>query len=169
MNEYYGLIPENPLKMSGVRASMIMLQNLVTCDGFHILFHRPTSIDSPNTKNENGKDRILDEYELITGNGKILNLYIDIYNDENLWIPPYGFLFENDLIYYVDDDDKIEVIIDSEFVFDFEQINMNIDKYYERKKEYEIEKNLISSWGVNFKTNNFPEQLIEIYKNRNSR
>ena len=168
MNEYYGLVPENPLKMSGVRASMTLVLNLVTCDGFHILFHRPETVLSPTLKFEDGNERILDIYELITGDGKIVNLYIDIYNEVNQWIPPYTFLFENDMIFY-ENGDEIEVIIDSEFVFEFEQINMNIDQYYERKKEYEIEKNLISSWGVNFKTNNFPAGLIEIYKNRNSR
>ena len=168
MNENYGLIPENPLKMSGVRASMIMLQNLVTCDGYHILIHRPETVLSPNLKFNDGKEKIIDQYEVISGDGKKYNLYIDIYNDDDLWIPAYRFLFENNMIFY-ENGDEIELIIDSEFVFEFEQINMNIDQYYERKKEYEIEKNLISSWGVNYKVKNFPEGLIEMYKNRNSR
>ena len=171
MNENYGLIPENPLRLSGVRASMVLLENLITKDGFHVLFHRPTTVDSPDLSSENA--RIIDQYEVISGDGKKYNLYIDIYNDENLWVPPAGFLFEflfeYDLLCYEDDGDEIEVKIEQQYVFDCEQINLDIFDFYERKKEYELEKLLDGSWGVNYKIQNFPKGLIEIYKNRNSR
>lgn len=163
MNDKYGLIPENPLRLSRVRASMTLLENLVTKDGFHILFHRPTTVLSPDLTFDDGTNRILDQFELITGDEKKFNLYIDIYNDENNWVPPAGFLFENDLIYYEDDGEEIEVEIQPEFVFDCEQLNMDIIEYFERNKKYEIEKILSSSWGVNYKLPDFPDGLIEKY------
>lgn len=169
MEENYGLIPANPLRLNGVRASMIMLQNLVTKEGFHILFHRPTTVDSPDLRSENGNARIIDQYEMITGDGKIVNLYIDIYSDENLWIPPNLFMFKFDLLYLEDDGVKIEVKIEPAYVFDCEQIGLDIFDYYERNKKFEIERILDGSCGVNFKVQNFPEGLIEIYMNRNSR
>lgn len=169
MNENYGLILENPIKMSGVRASMTLLLNLVTCDGFHILFHRPETVLSPTLKFEDGNERILDIYELITGDGKIVNLYIDIYNDENLWVPPAGFLFEYDLLCYEDDGDVIEVKIEPKYIFDCEQLNMDIFDFYERNNKFEIEKLLDGSWGVNYKIQNFPKGLIEKYKSLKSR
>lgn len=168
MKENYGLVPENALKMSGIRASMTLLENIVTKDGFHILFHRPTTVLSPTLKFDNGNERILDVYELIV-DGKKHNLYIDIYNEVNLWIPPTGFMFEFDFLYYEDDGEEIEVKIEQQYIFDCEQIGLDIFDYYERNKKFEIEKILDGSWGVNYKVNNFPEGLIEIYKNRNSR
>lgn len=168
-NVNYGLILENPLKMSTVRASMTLLKNLVTKDGFHILFHRPATALSPNLKFEDGTNRILDQYELITGDGKNYNLFVDIYNDENIWIPPANFLFEFDLLYHEEDGEEIEVEIQPEYVFDCEQINLDIVSYYERNKKFDVEKILSKSFGVNFKINIFPEQLIEKYKNKKSR
>lgn len=166
MKENYGLVPENPLKMSGVRASMTLVGNLVTKAGLHILFHRPTTVDSPDLSSENA--RIIDQYELISGDGMKYNLYIDIYNEVNLWIPPSGFMFEFDLLYY-EDDDEIEVKIEQQYVFDCEQIGLDIIDYYERNKKYEIEKILNGSMGVNYKVKNFPESLIERIKSEKSR
>lgn len=170
-NENYGLIPENPLRMSsGVRASMTLLGNLVTCDGFHILFHRPTTVDSPNLISENGNARIIDKYEIISGSGKVANLYIDIYSKENLWIPPAGFMFEFKQLFYEDDGDVIEVKIEPKYIFDCEQLNMDIFDFYERNKKFEIEKILINgSMGVNYKVSDFPKGLIEKYKSLKSR
>jgi hypothetical protein len=78
-------------------------------------------------------------------------------------------MFEIDLLYYEDDGEEIEVKIEQQYIFDCEQIGLDIFDYYERNKKFEIEKILDGSWGVNYKVNNFPEGLIEIYKNRNSR
>lgn len=169
MEENYGLIPENPLRMSGVRASMVLLENLVTKEGFHILFHRPTTVDSPDLISENGNARIIDKYEIISGNGEKYNLYIDIYNDENLWISPSLFKFEYDFLYLEDADDVIEVKIEPKYVFDCEQLNMDIFDFYERNNKFEIEKLLDGSWGVNYKIQNFPKGLIEKYKSLKSR
>jgi len=167
MDENYGLVPENALRLNCVRASMVLLENLVTKEGFHVLFHRPTTVDSPDLSSENA--RIIDQYELISGDGMKYNLYIDIYNEVNLWIPPSGFMFKFDLLYYEDDEDEIEVKIESKYVFDCELINLDIFDFYERNHQHEIEKLLDGSWGVNYKIQNFPKGLIEIYKNRNSR
>jgi hypothetical protein len=169
MKEYYGLVRENAIRLNCVSASLVLMENLITKDGYHILFHRPETVLSPTLKFDNGNERILDVYELFTGDGKKHNLYIDIYNDENLWIPPTGFMFEFDLLYYEDDGDEIEVKIEQQYIFDCEQIGLDIFDFYERNHQHEIEKILDGSWGVNYKVNNFPEQLIEIYKNRNSR
>ncbi|MFA5433736.1 MAG: hypothetical protein WC319_12845, partial [Candidatus Paceibacterota bacterium] len=129
----------------------------------------PETVLSPNLKFDNGNERILDVYELFTGDGKKHNLYIDIYNDENLWVPPAGFLFEYDLLCYEEDGDEIEVKIEQQYVFDCEQINLDIFDFYERKKEYELEKYLSESFGVNYKVKNFPESIIEKYKSLKSR
>jgi hypothetical protein len=165
--ENYGLIPANPLRLSSVKASMTLLENLVTSEGFHILFHRPTPVLSPTLKFEDGKERILDVYELLTGDGKNFSLFVDIYNDENIWVPPAGFMFEFDLLNY--DDDEIEVKIEQKYIFDCELIDLDIFDYYERNKKFDVEKILSGSWGVNFKVRDFPEGLIEKYKSQNSR
>lgn len=167
MNDNYGLFPENPLKMCGVRASMILLENLVTKEGFHVLFHRPETVLSPTLMFKDQTYRILDVYELITGDGKKYNLFIDIYNDENSWISPSLFMFEYDLLYL--EDDEIEVKIEQQYIFDCEQIGLDIFDYYERNKKFEIEKILNGSMGVNYKVKNFPESLIERIKSEKSR
>lgn len=169
MNDNYGLISENPLKLSGVRASMVLLENLITKDGFHILFHRPETVLSPSLKFDTGNEKILDVYELITGDGKKYNLFIDIYSEENHWVPPANFMFEFDLLYYEDDGEEIEVKIEQQYIFDCDQIGLDTFDYYERNKKFDVEKILSGSIGVNYKIQNFPKGLIEIYMNRNSR
>jgi hypothetical protein len=146
MEDNYGLFPENPLKMCGVRASMTLLENIVTKDGFHILFHRPTTVLSPNLKFNDGKEKIIDQYEVITGSGKVANLYIDIYSEENHWVPPSGFMFEFNMLYLEEEDCEVEVKIEPTYVFDCEQLNLDIFDYYERNKKFDFEKILNGSW-----------------------
>jgi hypothetical protein len=83
----FGKCPGNPVNLSGKTAAKKYLDHLLTDKGFHILYHRPGSL--------NDKDcAMVDHFEIITGEGKYDDLFIDTHHEMNIWVPPMGYLFD---------------------------------------------------------------------------
>jgi hypothetical protein len=72
---------ENPIQVDSIRNSLNYLNNLVTEDGYNIIYHRLGSIR---------ESKILDHYQAVDTNGRYHELYIDPYADEMMRVPPNG-------------------------------------------------------------------------------
>lgn len=89
--ERYGKSPEKPIVLSSITSSMQYLSSLVTLDGMNILYHRQGSL-SKNSK-------IIDHYEIIDGYGNYDDVYVDVYGDEDVFLPPEGYMFTNSIFF----------------------------------------------------------------------
>jgi hypothetical protein len=142
---------ENPIRVDSIRNSLKYLNNLVTEDGYNIIYHRLGSIN-------NGK--ILDHYQCVDTNGRYHELYIDSYADEMMKIPPTGFLFQSSFFDYNDIFNDTEV--DDKYVYVDEVNTENVGDYLDYLKTKPFAYKMISdSWGTNFRTN-FPEDVINM-------
>jgi hypothetical protein len=147
----YGHTIENPILVNDIQTSMDYLRNLVTDKGFHILFHRYSSIST-------GKGKPIDRYELITGDGRYDDLYISVYNEENKFIPPQGYLFESAHITWEFD----EPPIDKKYVFVNELEFHDFEALQKRNSSLPIIERVVSeSYGVNSRVKNFPYDVID--------
>lgn len=131
--EEHGKSPEYPIRLSSIESSLYYLDCLVTEKGFNILYHRAGSIY------EYGK--IIDHYELIDGEGNYDDIYIDIYAEEDLMIPPKGYLF-NATVLFADEMHIAEDCI-------LESCEGKLQDY------------LLESYGVNYRDTEFPNSLID--------
>jgi hypothetical protein len=91
MKDIFGQSPDNPIQLNSIVASRLFLDNLVSRNGNHILYHRRGSFQLK----EDGP--ILDHYEVMSSDNRYDDFYINIYNETNEWIPPDGYLFEYEL------------------------------------------------------------------------
>ena len=173
--ETYGLIPENPIRLDSEKAAMAYLNSLVTKnESHHILFHKLMSFDF---NLFDGKETTLENtsevYQICRNDETIINLFINIYSNECLWIPPASFDFEYDTICLCDS----EMTEDSEEEYSFVQVDKkyvskirsnwvvdDFEKYYPES----IEHILFRNWGVNYKTANFPHDLWTSYLKENT-
>ena len=135
---------ENPIRVDGIRNSLKYLNNLVTEDGYNIIYHRLGSIND---------GKILDHYQCVDTGGRYHELYIDPYADEMMKIPPTGFLFQSSF----SDFDDTEV--DDKYVY---ENNIDPEEYMDYLDTKPFAFKMISdSWGTNFRTN-FPEDVINM-------
>ena len=134
---------ENPIRVDGIRNSLKYLNNLVTEDGYNIIYHRLGSIND---------GKILDHYQCVDTGGRYHELYIDPYADEMMKIPPTGFLFQS----FFDFDDTE---VDDKYVY---ENNIDPEEYMDYLDTKPFAFKMISdSWGTNFRTN-FPEDIINM-------
>ena len=161
----YGRHPENPIELNSVPASLIFMDNLVTEQGYHILYHRPESLSF------NGKNPV-DRYEIMTSDNRYEDLFINIYNDRSNWVPPDGFLFENsaeDMCWQLmEREDLIE--LDDEDIIDFEEsyvyndllpVNIDDTTLMEHNRMLPpLERILLDSYGSNLYVDDFPNGMI---------
>lgn len=135
---------ENPIRVDGIRNSLKYLNNLVTEDGYNIIYHRLGSIND---------GKILDHYQCVDTGGRYHELYIDPYADEMMKIPPTGFLFQSSFF----DFDDTEV--DDKYVY---ENNIDPEEYMDYLDTKPFAFKMISdSWGTNFRTK-FPEDVINM-------
>ena len=166
MKNNYGLSPLNPLRLNSVSASLCLLEQLVTCRYHHILFHRTESIY---LKGLNGSIHPIDHYQICSGIGERFEIYIDIYNQENCWVPPAGFKFILPLMYYQHENNWLDTLveIESEHVIDLEYDSSFCDNIQYNDTEFNdptrYELFLWSSFGTNGKVDGFPQSLIKKY------
>jgi hypothetical protein len=139
---------ENPIRVDSIRNSLKYLNNLVTEDGYNIIYHRLGSIH---------EEKILDHYQAVDTSGKYHEFYIDPYADEMMKIPPTGFLFQSSFFDYHDIFNDTEV--DDKYVY---ENNIDPDEYMDYLDTKPFAFKMISdSWGTNFRTN-FPEDVINM-------
>jgi len=139
----YGKCIEKPIQLNSIDSSLKFIESLVTEEnGLYILAHRKYS------KPFSGS--IIDVYEIFSSTKKLDELYISIYFENNLLIPPDGYLFDADLI----EDDNIP----ENYIFNKKNNNINIHA--------PLQKHLIKSKAINYRYKDFPIDMInELYLN----
>ncbi|MEI8085102.1 MAG: hypothetical protein WCG93_02680 [Paludibacter sp.] len=173
--ETYGLLPENPIKLNSTKAALGYLNHLVTKhDGYHILYHRLMSFDFNVFDGiEKTTENTTDIYEICTNDETIITIFINIHFDECVWIPPVPFEFESEYILICDKEQTAEseaqnsiVKVDKKYASKFHEnwTPDDLDKIDPDSQEYI----LYRSWGVNYKTTNFPYNLWEKYVKENT-
>lgn len=153
-NISYGRAPENPVLLNSVRLSLTYLNNLVTTEGLHIVYHRLGSSFEG--------DHPVDHYELLTADLKYDDIYISIYSENILLVPPEGYLFESASLFIIDYDDETEFFeIEDENLLYHDSGSTVIDEMIERNKLLpQLERMLFTSGGTNMHDQNFPYSTI---------
>jgi hypothetical protein len=158
----FGKCPENPVNLSSKAAAKKYLDHLLTDKGFHILYHRPGSL--------NDKESVtVDRYEIITGEGIYDDLFIDTQCEMDMWVPPEGYLFDPKIElkklgwrgYDQSYTDEREITVEEQFIYQ--------DEFYgdweESMRFYHglprLERYLKCSSGEDGYVENFPFPLIE--------
>lgn len=157
----YGRTIENPLRIHGIRDSIIFLQNLVADNYKYILFHRSSVVGS--------LEQPIDHYEVCAGDGQRFDLYIDKNNDKTFWIPPFNFKFERSWFNYYDSYCEIKIVT----IDPLHLIQKELDKsiYNDKKDGYLLDTSdsssyqiiMTESFGVDHFVENFPTSLFEEY------
>ena len=163
MDSNYGKSPENPIQLNSIPASRFFLNHLITPEGCHLVYHRPGSLSSSKFGHP------IDHYELMTADNQYLDLYINIYNETNTWIPPEGYLFDEEIRFYpvgIDDYDLEEIneqdiTIEDQFILFEKPFDDLEDEYVDDSKSPSVlDMFLCYNFGVNSKVANFPKTLI---------
>ena len=160
----YGRSLENPIQLNSIPASMIFLNNLVTKEGLHLVYHRYGSFPF--------MGNIVDHYEVMASNNKYDDFFINVYNENSVWIPPVGCLFETwpedmyiQLISHEnlsEFDDEDIITFDNKYIFK-DDVPDELEKVLEQNQLLPpLERALLSSFGTNSFLENFPYDLIDI-------
>lgn len=160
----YGKCLENPVNLNSIPASVIFLNNLVTVQGYHIIYHRLGSV----YYNEIN----IDHYEIMTSENLYDDIYINIYNEISNWTPPEGYLFESfpeSMFRQLEDREypetpgELDIIdFDEKYVFnDPFQIGFDMEDISGSLKSLPpLERVILSSYGTNGWVKNFPHSMI---------
>ena len=168
--ETYGLIAENPVRLNSEKAAMGYLKNLVTKNGNHILFHRLREMVFY-TNNDGYMvwlQNPVAHYQICTSRQTIVDVYMDIHSNESLWIPPSVFDFDYEFVDLNEEEAKNEQEW-RENIIKVNKAYVNPKKEtpkFKESKHYEydgMEGLLLHSWGVNYHTLNFPDNLWSEY------
>ncbi len=153
----FGKTLENSIKMRSINASLAFLNNLVSENGNHFIYHRLQSMF---------RKHPIDCYEIYTSDGKYDQIYIDVYHPHNEMIPPYGYLFEYNSFEFIEEDYNTGITfndsceIDNQYVYT--SANAGQDFSFEKLNNVPLlEKYIDGSVGVNCKVKNFPDDLIK--------
>ena len=176
-NPGYGFTPENPVQLTSITASLHYLSGLLTSGGLHLLFHRRGSLST---------EPVIDHYELVDTSGHYYDIYISIYSDINVWIPPNGFTFDDNLKYFfqsgegvmdgiVFQDDILDLSLEAdEDEIEIEDEDEDEDVPYDLDDEIfklsslpRLEMILDESFGVNYFLDDFPFSIIRELVDRN--
>jgi hypothetical protein len=164
--ETYGLIAENPIRLNSEKAAMGYLESLVTKhDGYHILFHRLLEFDF---NIFDGKDKTPENttsiYQVCTNDQTIITVFINTHFSECLWVPPAPFEFESEFVCICDkertkefDGEYTMVSVERKYINSIRE-NWAFDDYDKINPDSQ-EFLLYRSWGVNYKTPYFPNDL----------
>lgn len=106
---------------------------------------------------------------MCAGDGHRSDIFIDLNNDETVWIPPVGFKFERPWLTYYDQDFEIKIVtIDPQYL-----IQEDLDKsiYDDKRSGYLLDTAdspsyqiiMTESYGVDHFVENFPTSLFEEY------
>lgn len=163
LNHEYGKSIKNPVLLNSIPASIIFLNNLVTVEGLHILFHRYESNPSPKG--------MIDNYEIMVSDNRYDDIFISIHNDLSTWRPPAGYLFESSpeemckqLMHRQNLNilDEVDVISFDEKYFFYQKLPVKPeDLLAESRKLPPLETILPNSTGTNSRVRNFPSDLIK--------
>lgn len=147
----YGTSVQNPIELLNSESVTVMLQSIVTENGFHIFYHFGDYIF-------NG-DSFIEKYEVFSEDKGLQELFFDVDKKTNIWIAPDGFVFkdefivvENDLIYHGSD----------YFYKDEKDYEKMMDKFDMLEQTY-FELFVFENVGVNYNSPNFPYSMYQKY------
>lgn len=146
----YGTSVQNPIKLLNSESINVMLQNIVTENGFHIFYHYVNYILKGNS--------IIEKYEVFSEDKGLQVLFFEVNKNTNIWIAPTGFVFKD------------------EFIVEEEIIYHGTDYFYKDEKDYEeimnkfdmmeetyFELFVFENVGVNYCSPNFPYSMYQKY------
>lgn len=146
----YGISINNPIRLENSDSFLILLNNIVTNNGFHIFYHFINFILKG--------DSTIAKYEVFSEDKGLQELFFEVTNKPNQWITPSGFVF-----------------ID-EFIIEEEIIYHGSDYFYKDKKDHEemlnkfelleetyFELFIFENVGVNHTCPNFPYSMYQKY------
>ena len=163
LKDYRRNISENMVRLNSIAASRFFLNNLVTAQGFHIIYHRRGSMSGID---DGGP---VDHYEIMSTANEYDDIYISIYNETSTWIPPCGYLFEYDLDvtrellsdYDIEEINEQEITVDEKYMFKHEYTG-DLDEDVRKISELPpLELFMDESKGVTSFTDHFPYELLK--------
>lgn len=146
----YGITFQNPIKSKHSVSALTMLDNIVTTNGFHILYHFKDYIIRQNA--------IIEVYEVFSEDKNLFVLYFDVTSEIDIWIPPTGFLFQyewipNEVIFYHGQD----------YYYKDGCTHDNAMVKFDSMEESVFEWFIFENVGVNYRSNNFPYSMYQKY------
>lgn len=146
----YGTSVQNPIELLNSESVTVMLQNIVTENGFHIFYH----FVNYTLKG----DSIIEKFEVFSEDKGLQELFFEIDKKTNIWVAPTGFVFKN------------------EFIVEDDLIYHGSDYFYKKEKDYEEVMNkfdmmdetyfelfVFENVGVNYNSPNFPYSMYQKY------
>lgn len=153
-DKLYGRAPDNPVLLNSVQLSLEYMNNLVTTEGLHIVYHRIGSIITETNP--------VDHYELLTTDLKYDDIYISIYAENVLLVPPEGYLFESNFMMFIEFDEEECNDIEDKYIYCDKIDHSDISAVIENNKLLPpLERILFNSGGSNMRDRNFPFTSIE--------
>lgn len=118
-DETYGKTPENPIQLNSISASRLFLDNLITPEGYCIVYHRLGSLMESQFVSP------IDHYEIMTADNRYDDIFINIYNEANNWTPPNGYLLNHEILtfpeglneYALEEINKQELSIEEKYLY----------------------------------------------------
>lgn len=162
-DQVYGKSPENPIQLNSIPASRFYLNHLVTPEGYHLVYHRPGSLPAKMNKHP------IDHYEIMTADNRYEDLFINIYNETNTWVPPNGFLFCEKIMSFPDGLNEYEMEnineqnlnIDLQYIYidkSFDDLEVDLESDFEKTPILDLF--LGHNFGVNSRVSDFPNAII---------
>ena len=172
IDETYGKTPENPVQLNSISASRLFLDNLITPEGYCVVYHRLGSLmveqfESP-----------IDHYEIMTADNRYDDIFINIYNEANNWTPPNGYLLNQEILtfpeglneYALEEINELELSIEEKYLYhenftdDFDE-EVTDDYINEVLNESDdntplLDMFLCHNFGVNSRVSDFPYSMI---------
>jgi len=123
------------------------------------------------------EERIIDHYEILSGDNQYDDIFINIDNERSKWMPPEGYLFDSfpeSMCFQLIEREGLEEL-DPEDIIDFDEKYVFIDSPpnpcdFEVELDYikslpPLERVLLDSFGTNGCVEDFPYSLIKSLMN----
>jgi len=146
----YGITLQNPIKLLNSVFVTVMLQSIVTENGFHLLYHFVDYI----LKDES----IIEKYEVFSEDKGLQSLFFEVINKPNNWIAPTGFVFKDE--YIVEED---IIFHGMEYFYKDEKDYENMLDIFEKMEETYFELFVFENVGVNYNSPEFPYSMYKKY------
>ena|ERR1035437_1813887 len=146
----YGLSIYNPLRLEKSDSIFIILNNIVTKDGFHIFYHFVDYILND--------DSIIEKYEVFSEDKGLQELFFEVISKPNTWIAPTGFVFRDE--YIIEDD---IVFHGMEYFYKDEKDYEKMLNKFDMMEETYFELFVFENVGVNYNSPNFPYSMYQKY------
>lgn len=146
----YGITLQNPIKLLNSTSVIVLLQSIVTENGFHIFYHFVDYI-------LNG-DSIIEKYEVFSEDKGLQELFFEVISKPNQWIAPSGFVFKDEFI--IEED---IIFHSSDYFYKDEKVYEVMMNKFEMMEETYFELFVFENVGVNYNSPDFPNSMYHKY------